>query len=698
MLKKLKLVCFRQHEDRTFEFTPGLNVIRGANEKGKSTLLEAIAYVIYGARTLRESLDDVVTWGQPASALRVELEFEYEGLTVVAKRGKSGAELLHGSTLVSGQDAVTKYFETLFKTNANVASQLQIATQNKVRGAIEGSGAVELIETLADFSILETYIDKLQAQKPNGNTKLVEDRITRTREAAEAPIPPEPSDESVVAAQAVVTEKTALYRASEALLAASDAALQNLQQPVLAARATVLAREKALALQAANDNRKAQVERLLAVPVEASPFTATMLDAWRQAKIDQSDAANRVQEHSRKQPTCAYEWDSGPDSFAETQQQNIKDVKAVNDAIRETELSIRSEAALAINEDSCAFCKKSLKDVPEVLAVNQRVSQAVSALQGKLLELNRKKVSLDDEHAAYAAIALTDSKLAAFPTAYWTHNTSKMPRELIWKGAPPSEAADGNNYDKMIRDAQASMDKAVRDQATMTAYQAELTRLKTAVVDIPDDTEAQRVIESEQAQQAQVKTHRKELSDDTLALERAEGALRGAKAALEHAKAMRQQTIDHLETLKQQLADAKVELAEMVFVNALIAKIRAARPVVANKLWALVLSAVSHYLTLGRNQPSTVTREGREFKVNGKGTPGLSGSALDSLGLAVRLALVKTFLPGSPFLILDEIAAACDDDRELHMLGMVLAADMPQVLLVTHSNAAESFAANLVQI
>jgi recombinational DNA repair ATPase RecF len=111
-----------------------------------------------------------------------------------------------------------------------------------------------------------------------------------------------------------------------------------------------------------------------------------------------------------------------------------------------------------------------------------------------------------------------------------------------------------------------------------------------------------------------------------------------------------------------------------------------------------VLSAVSHYTTLGRGQPSTVTRDKNGFRINGKAVAAYSGSAQDVLGMAVRLALIKTFLPSTPFMVMDEIAAACDDNRELDMLGMVIAADIPQVLLVTHSSMAESFANQLVQL
>ena len=71
---------------------------------------------------------------------------------------------------------------------------------------------------------------------------------------------------------------------------------------------------------------------------------------------------------------------------------------------------------------------------------------------------------------------------------------------------------------------------------------------------------------------------------------------------------------------------------------------------------------------------------------------------LDALGLAIRIALTKTFLPNNDFLILDEPAAACDDEREMNMLGVITTAGFDQVLLVTHSPLADAFADKVVAL
>ena len=93
-----------------------------------------------------------------------------------------------------------------------------------------------------------------------------------------------------------------------------------------------------------------------------------------------------------------------------------------------------------------------------------------------------------------------------------------------------------------------------------------------------------------------------------------------------------------------------------------------------------------------------VTRGEKGFAVDGKSAKSLSGSTKDSLGLAIRLALAKTFLPSLGFLILDEPAAACSDSRESAMLGLLSACDFDQILMVTHSDLADAYSSSIIQL
>lgn len=78
--KKLKL-------DEPLDFKDGITVISGLNESGKSTILDAILYSLYG-KVMRPSIhaknEDIVSYG--ANSARVILEFEVSGKRYKVKR------------------------------------------------------------------------------------------------------------------------------------------------------------------------------------------------------------------------------------------------------------------------------------------------------------------------------------------------------------------------------------------------------------------------------------------------------------------------------------------------------------------------------------------------------------------------------------------------------------------------------------
>lgn len=98
-LNALHLINFRQHADTRIEFDSGLTGIIGPNGSGKTTILEAIAWAIYGNPAARGTRDTIrhVRAGARA-AVKVELDFDLAGHRYRICRGMTSAELyLDGS-------------------------------------------------------------------------------------------------------------------------------------------------------------------------------------------------------------------------------------------------------------------------------------------------------------------------------------------------------------------------------------------------------------------------------------------------------------------------------------------------------------------------------------------------------------------------------------------------------------------------
>jgi exonuclease SbcC len=75
-INRLRLINFRQHENTELELGAGLTGIVGPNGVGKTTILEAIAWAMYGMPAARGSRETIRRRGAPPRA-RVEVELEF---------------------------------------------------------------------------------------------------------------------------------------------------------------------------------------------------------------------------------------------------------------------------------------------------------------------------------------------------------------------------------------------------------------------------------------------------------------------------------------------------------------------------------------------------------------------------------------------------------------------------------------------
>lgn len=110
-LSRLRLVNFRQHADSTLVFDRGLTGVIGANGSGKSTILEAIKWALYGGDASRGTVDSIrFARASARSPVRIELEFDLGGHRYRLVRALTTADLyLDGGErpIASGSAAVT---------------------------------------------------------------------------------------------------------------------------------------------------------------------------------------------------------------------------------------------------------------------------------------------------------------------------------------------------------------------------------------------------------------------------------------------------------------------------------------------------------------------------------------------------------------------------------------------------------------
>ncbi|MEP7066578.1 MAG: SMC family ATPase, partial [Gemmatimonadota bacterium] len=93
-LNSVALTNFRQHAETRIDFDSGLTGVIGANGSGKTTILEAIAWAIYGTSAARGTRESIRHNRAGARAtVRVELDFDLGGHRYKVVRGLTSAEL-----------------------------------------------------------------------------------------------------------------------------------------------------------------------------------------------------------------------------------------------------------------------------------------------------------------------------------------------------------------------------------------------------------------------------------------------------------------------------------------------------------------------------------------------------------------------------------------------------------------------------
>jgi DNA repair exonuclease SbcCD ATPase subunit len=725
MLQKIKLTNFQQHRSLSIDFGAGISAIRGANEAGKSTLIRAICYALFGAKALPMSLSEAVTWGEPESSLKVELEFRADSVVYSIKRGKSGAEINYDGGIVTGQNECTAFVSKLLKADAGSAARLMLANQNEIRGALEKGPAetTKLIEQLAEFSQLDELIELMQEQLTLGSPATAEAAIS----SAQAQL-------DQARAEAIPVNVAELDQA----ITAAQQKLQVAERQAVDADQAVDTRQQALANLQAQDTRRATAQQAVASAdarlrrAESAVQEAQAVPA--PAAFDVDGARDRISALANVGTLRAARLECGPHLGEPARAQEdrfegdvgaleaeIGSAQATLDGLRKAVAAcqqsigtLQAGAQIArskISTGNCSSCGQPVDHLPEVAARNAKFTleadhhdERIGELQVTMATHQRNEVTAAGYLRELQAIrdeAKPRRRLLDRFASYLKADNLQPPT-LEWTGGEvPADASAEiarlkqgiTRFESEQRAHDAALAGLERAKVEVAAAREELAASQLALDEAPAAGDAA----TEQARDALAAARSARSSLQTAAREAqraADDAVRAKQTAIEaYERALR--TAEQAERI---LGARRKELKELAFNNGLMKAVRAARPVIADRLWNLVLAAVSKYFSEMRGSKSRVTKDTDGFKVDGHTASTLSGSTLDILGLAIRVALTRTFLPTAPFLVLDEPAAAMDGNRTTLMLGFLSSCGFDQCLLVSHEDISDSVADNIITI
>lgn len=709
MLNTLKLTNYRRHRDLNIDFTNGIQVIRAANEGGKSTMLEAVAYALFGSKALRTSLDEAVTWGEPVNSLKVELTISAEGRVYKYSRSKCGAEVvLDGNVFCTGQTEVTNLSALLLGADGNTAAKLMFAPQNSIRGALDG-GPKELsvlIEQLSGMEAFDQILEAAQTKLALGSPNLLEERLKgaeATLAAATESLPPQPDQATH---EAAITKINDLILANTTNLPALEAAAVSATTAWQEASTHFL---KRIELDAKVTKAGEVLEAAKTQAATLKPATEQVVSDSREALKaqikDAEDFANRVAAYEIFKTLPDGDPYLGTAEQFDTEHEQAAAVKtmlerAINSLVNKTDAAEHRR----INHDKCDKCGQDVTHLTTVIETNAAVDAELAALKiedtARRLELEQACIRWNNLEKV-RRFALKMQPLLAKLQGYVTLLESTYPATPTWNGAEPGNVGPDIAYLRRTLAEQEAEVKALASAHAKLELALEQQVKAQATLD-----EAKGAFESFEGPDADTILSLTEAKDQaTLSFHAAQGEVILAKqeidtlvTAFNNATALWSMSAARIADAQKVIDECKRDLGSLAFNNGLVRKLRAIRPIVANKIWMTVLASVSVMFSQMRGEASVVTKETSGFKVNGQAVESLSGSTLDVLGIALRCALLRTFIPHCCLLVLDEPAQGCDNSRTEAMLGFLQSLGMTQTLLVTHESISESVADNIIEI
>ncbi len=200
ILRRLRLRRFLGIHDGSYEFAPGINVIVGPNEAGKSTLRTAIRTVVYGnpATTSSGKRDEFRSWGaQEPPELILEFEVDERVFTLTKDFGRRTVVLADGTGRMWEQHKVVQErlaavlglpTEELFEATAQIAQaeleRIHVDSVARELGRIISGGGEDVAVAVRRLDQRVRVMEKGNKGQPikePGELRALDDRVAAVR-------------------------------------------------------------------------------------------------------------------------------------------------------------------------------------------------------------------------------------------------------------------------------------------------------------------------------------------------------------------------------------------------------------------------------------------------------------------------------------------------------------------------------------
>lgn len=695
MLKQIRLVNFQKHRSFSHTFSTGLTVCVGNNWAGKSTLLRAILYALFGTSAVPVKATNLATRGE--KSFLVELEFEVAGVPYRVERGKTKAALYRSlDHLATGQTQVTQEIERLIGASARNFLTFNVAQQDEA-GSLLSLGAQKLGQHLADIT----------------GVTVVDDVIERARERM---IPLKDVPEKLL-------ELTRQLERSDQKLAALNAELQRLGKELSSNESLSAAKfsyeEAGSRAQALSELRNRYVQW-------ASDYAHLKESAeqWGQQRREAEETLAKLGE----EPDVEALW-GAYDSLAKQRHRFAEYESKLKEL-----LAARANGAASLEQ-----FEKQLRGAPDVSSSLQEhqlaYTQANEGLSALLAEIS----------SVQSAVASAICHACNRPFDRESFEQAKARLESLEDSLPAQKTLVGD-LAMAYTQAQAHHERRTRLEKAKAQWEEYAARTEAAIVSLPEvaDAPAEAVSEARRAYEkaaeakgavdaakhalriagASETSFRERLAALTPVQEVSEAAVTKARAEAEWLSEAYQQALSAHDRVQQAynqtvfeqraasevraflLGSIKEESAReqrLQRLGQLIKYLRVNRDRFLQQTWQELLGYASEFVseaTDGDIKGIVRSEQGEFAYLEGDQEMPVelaSGMQRSILGVAVKLAMSAALGSSFPVLLLDEVSAAASDENSL-ILTDLLAKTGQQVFLVTHREADSAVAESVLSL
>ena len=702
MIHNLKLNNFKQHQALEIEFTQGLNVIQGDNGAGKSTILKAILYALFGANAAGKK-EHLATWGSN-DKMEVSLTATIAGKTLVIFRGFDKATIHHGDDLLAaGHTPCTKFIEQELGLDYKTFKHLLYAAQGETQvllkiGAADLQRKIEVITKIDGIDKvvgliaedLQTLAGKLSVVPEIGNLKQLEEELQELKTAEANKV-------------SFIAELGNMATQVQIKLEGRMEELKNVIAPAIQKAREAKAAQKALTASLSN------IEADLESHDKIKPTTCSkVLQAEQESLVDYIKKSqlklNKAASATKDLMKMAQDVDSSEEELYTFESLSPlfthRNALWSNLKLTETDYTslVKQYADLIQVEADCPSCGRafdeevSLRHNIKVLLLKEEVDN--SKKQFEIASGVWSGFKIENPAVLDVDFSLTHEKLSDNLVVLLTrYGNAKFNPDLM-ETTTYNELIVAVNEAALTQEINANKVKvAQRWEQAQDSLISQLVRVKQSLESL-DTSECawtdQALTSAEEEVALFQKTYQERL--DTLTSNSFE---------------LKELRTNHETKLKEFLSAQRgdkhrkeLEIAQALR-KELQTYLRANRARLLSDTWGNITNLTGAYTnditagllnSLSRDTSGdfTITEGGNSVPVSE-----LSGGRQSIVGLALRMALGQTFFGGNSFLLLDEISSDLTDENAASVAGF-LSGLGTQVIMVSHRSGEASNACNVI--